>query len=306
MSGVPLTEEELGVLAARYGGTVRDGLRGTVRRLAPVHSAGPGDLGILTHGRYLRDALGAAKRGAMLLVDRALLGEARAEELRAAAAWVHAHASWVMAELLEAARVELRAPAIGADCMIDPSARILPGAVIGARVTVGPGAVIGAPGFGFTPGPNGKVRAIPHVGGVVIEDDVHIGALSTVAAGTIAPTVIRRGAKLDAQVHVGHNCEIGADTFVAAQTGFAGSARVGDRVLIGGQVGVADHVTIGDDARIAGKSGVIGDVPAGATYAGYPAVERRRWLRGFAELYRSLGRARGALSPTALSAAAEE
>jgi UDP-3-O-[3-hydroxymyristoyl] glucosamine N-acyltransferase len=153
-------------------------------------------------------------------------------------------------------------------------------------VTIAPGAVIGAAGFGFVTGPDGKAREIPQVGGVIIEDDVHIGALCTIASGTIGPTIIRRGVKLDAQVHVGHNCEIGEDTIIAAQTGLAGSVVIGKGVLIGGQVGIADHLTIGDGARIAAKSGVIGDVAPGATVAGYPAVDRQRWLRGLAELYR--------------------
>jgi UDP-3-O-[3-hydroxymyristoyl] glucosamine N-acyltransferase len=119
----------------------------------------------------------------------------------------------------------------------------------------------------------------------VIEDDVVIGPLSTVDAGTLAPTRIRRGAKLDAHVHVGHNTEIGEGAIIAAQCGFAGSVKIGRGVLVGGQAGIADHVVVGDGARIAGKSGVIGDVPPGATVAGYPAVPRMRWLRALAVLY---------------------
>jgi UDP-3-O-[3-hydroxymyristoyl] glucosamine N-acyltransferase len=129
------------------------------------------------------------------------------------------------------------------------------------------------------------VRAVPQLGGVVIEDDVVIGPLSTVDAGTLSPTRIRRGAKLDAHVHVGHNVDIGEGTIVAAQCGFAGSARIGRGVLVGGQAGIADHVVVGDGARIAAKSGVIGDVAPGATVAGYPAVPRIRWLRALAILY---------------------
>jgi UDP-3-O-[3-hydroxymyristoyl] glucosamine N-acyltransferase len=123
---------------------------------------------------------------------------------------------------------------------------------------------------------------VPQLGGVVIEDDVYIGALCTVDAGTLGPTIIRRGAKLDAHVHVGHNAEVGEGALLCAQTGLAGSVVIGRGAVLGGQVGVADHCRIGDGAKIAAKSGVIGDVPAGATYAGYPAIERMRWLRGLA------------------------
>jgi UDP-3-O-[3-hydroxymyristoyl] glucosamine N-acyltransferase len=129
------------------------------------------------------------------------------------------------------------------------------------------------------------VRAVPQLAGVVIDDDVSIGPLCTIDAGTLRPTRIRRGVKLDAHVHVGHNADIGEGTIVAAQCGFAGSVRIGRGVLVGGQAGVADHVTVGDGARIAAKSGVIGNVPAGITVAGYPAVRRVRWLRALARLY---------------------
>src|SRR5262249_49385363 len=129
-------------------------------------------------------------------------------------------------------------------------------------------------------------RAIPQLGGVVIEPGAVIGPLCTVDAGTLSPTRVGRGAKIDAQCHLGHNVRIGDGTMIAAQSGFAGSVSVGKDALVGGQVGVADHVTIGDDARIAAKSGVIGDVPAGAVVAGYPAVPRARWLRALANMFR--------------------
>jgi UDP-3-O-[3-hydroxymyristoyl] glucosamine N-acyltransferase len=121
---------------------------------------------------------------------------------------------------------------------------------------------------------------------VIIDDDVVIGPLSTVDSGTLSPTRIRRGAKLDAHVHVAHNVDIGEGSIVAAQVGFAGSVRIGKGVLVGGQAGFADHVRVGDGARIAAKSGVIGDIPAGSVVAGYPAVARGRWLRALARLYR--------------------
>jgi UDP-3-O-[3-hydroxymyristoyl] glucosamine N-acyltransferase len=191
-----------------------------------------------------------------------------------------------MAAVLDEAFVPNAPALVGEGSSVAPTAVLGPRVVIGARVVVGAGSVIGHPGFGWATGPTGAVRAVPPLGGVFLEDDVVIGPLCTVDAGTLGPTRIRRGAKLDAHVHVGHNGDIGEGTIVAAQCGFAGSVKIGRGVLVGGQVGVADHVTIGDGARIAAKSGVIGDVPPGAVVAGYPAVPRARWLRGLAALYR--------------------
>lgn len=282
-SGVPIAPRQLSELAARHGGALAHGVAGLVRRVVPVKAAAAGDLAPVLAVRYVEDAIAARSRGAMLLVDEALLGRT---EVRDLPAWVHPRAGWALACLLESADAPETAPVIGEGCSIAPSAVILPRVRIGARVTIGPGAVIGAPGFGFTADPDGVLRPIPQLGGVVIEDDVHIGALCTIACGTLGPTVLRRGVKLDAQVHIGHNCELGENTVIAAQSGLAGSVVVGRGVLMGGQVGVADHLRIGDGARIAAKSGVIGDVPAGGTVAGYPAVERGRWLRGLAEMYR--------------------
>jgi UDP-3-O-[3-hydroxymyristoyl] glucosamine N-acyltransferase len=119
-----------------------------------------------------------------------------------------------------------------------------------------------------------------------IEDDVEIGPLATVDAGTLAPTIVRRGTRIDAHVHVGHNARVGPNAMIAAQSGFAGSVEIGAEVRIGGQAGIADHVHIGAGAQIAAKSGVIGDVEAGNIVAGYPAVDRHRWLRGMARLLR--------------------
>jgi UDP-3-O-[3-hydroxymyristoyl] glucosamine N-acyltransferase len=175
---------------------------------------------------------------------------------------------------------------IGAGCRIGANAVLYGGVELGRRVDVGAGAVIGRPGFGFTESPSGEVVRVPHLGGVVIEDDVEVGALCTVDAGVLDATRIGRGVKLDAHVHVAHNVEIGAHTRVAAQSGFAGSVVIGERVAVGGQSGVADHARVGAGARLAAKSGVIGDVPAGLTVAGFPAVARRHWLRAMATLLR--------------------
>jgi UDP-3-O-[3-hydroxymyristoyl] glucosamine N-acyltransferase len=273
----------LGALAAELGGDLAQGVDAELLRIVPVERAADGDLAPLLSLRYLRAGEQALARGASLLVERSL-GAWRPSP--GGRAWTCGHAAWVLASLLDRCEGEPYPPRIGEGTRVAPSAVLEGRVVVGRNVEIAHGAVVGGPGFGWATGPGGHVRRIPQLGGVVIEDDVSIGPLCTIDAGTLAPTRIRRGAKLDAQVHVGHNVEIGEGTIVAAQSGFAGSVRVGRGVLIGGQAGVADHVTIGDKARIAAKSGVIGDVPPGATFAGYPAVARGRWLRALARLYR--------------------
>jgi UDP-3-O-[3-hydroxymyristoyl] glucosamine N-acyltransferase len=283
-----LSGETLDTLAARLGGRVVSGGHVAPERIAPVTNAGPGDLAPLLSRRFVRAAREASARGAALLVDASLpdvMGGA-------AAAWVHDYAAWAMAGVLDAAIAPDVPAIVGAGCAIAPTAVLGPRVLLGARVTIGAGAVIGHPGFGWAAGPDGAMRAVPQLGGVVIEDDVAIGPLCTVDAGTLAPTRVRRGAKLDAHVHVGHNCDVGEGAIIAAQSGLAGSVTLGKGVLVGGQAGLADHVTVGDGARIAAKSGVIGDVPAGAVVAGYPAVARGLWLRATARMLRGAGRVR--------------
>lgn len=296
-SGVPLSPRSLSDFVLRHGGVLKNGAHGVVRRLVPVQRAAAGDLAPLLGARYIEDAFAAVSRGAFLLVDDALSERADVASLPG---WFHPFATWALAELLDVGDAPADDPVIGDGCRIGRGVVLMPRVRLGARVTIGAGAIIGDAGFGFASGPDGATRSIPHLGGVVIEDDVHIGALCTISAGTISPTTIRRGAKLDAQVHVGHNCEIGEGTVIAAQSGLAGSVVVGRGVMMGGQVGIADHVSIGDGARIAAKSGVIGDVAARSTIAGYPAVERQRWLRGLAELYR-LASGRGAANSSSIA-----
>jgi UDP-3-O-[3-hydroxymyristoyl] glucosamine N-acyltransferase len=281
---VRLRGETLAALAGKHGGRVAVGGERAPLRMVPVTDAGSGDLAPLLAARFTRSAHQAAERGAVLLVDASLA------DALASPAWVHDNASWALAGLLLEADVPDVPAVVGPGCSIAPTAVLGPRVVLGARVTVGPGAVIGHPGFGWAFGEGGAVRAVPQLGGVIVEDDVSIGPLCTVDAGTLAPTRIRAGAKLDAHVHVGHNGDVGAGSIIAAQCGFAGSVTLGRGVLVGGQVGIADHVTVGDGARIAGGSGVIGDVPAGTVVAGYPAVPRGRWLRALAKLYRGARR----------------
>jgi UDP-3-O-[3-hydroxymyristoyl] glucosamine N-acyltransferase len=173
------------------------------------------------------------------------------------------------------------------DSCIGAHAVICEGTVIGKKVRIGPGAIIGAPGFGFIPTDAGPAK-MRHVGHVVIEDEVEIGANTCIDRATLGTTTIGRATKLDNLVQVGHNTKIGKNALIAGQTGLAGSTIIGDSAMLGGQVGVADHLTIGARARIAAKSGVVGDVKEGETFAGYPAVPHRKWLRAMAILARQV------------------
>ncbi len=146
---------------------------------------------------------------------------------------------------------------IGSHCRIDASVTIYPGTILGDRVIVQAGAVLGSEGFGYVRDlQTGRYEQFPQVGRLVIEDDVEIGANSTVDRGALDETRICRGTKIDNLVHVGHNVRIGQDVVIAAQTGLSGSAVVEDHVIIGGQVGIADHVRIEEGAILGAQSGI--------------------------------------------------
>jgi UDP-3-O-[3-hydroxymyristoyl] glucosamine N-acyltransferase len=161
---------------------------------------------------------------------------------------------------------------IGPECVLHPHATVRRGCALGARVVVQSGAVIGADGFGYAQDENRRHVLIPQTGGVVIEDDVEIGANTTVDRAVFGATRIGRGTKLDNLVHVAHNVQIGEDAAIAAAVFIAGSVRIGNRVLIGGLVGVRDHVEIGDDVIVQGDSGIARSVEAGQMVGGHPAV----------------------------------
>jgi UDP-3-O-[3-hydroxymyristoyl] glucosamine N-acyltransferase len=173
---------------------------------------------------------------------------------------------------------------IGRDCAIGANAAITH-ALIGDRVIIHPGCAIGQDGFGFARGPRGA-RKVPQVGRVIIQDDVEIGANSTVDRGAIRDTVIGEGTKIDNLVQIAHNVSIGRHCLLAGQVGISGSTTVGDGVIMGGQAGLKDHLTIGDGAMIAAQSGLMHDVPAGERWSGSPARPSRQWLREVATLER--------------------
>lgn len=172
---------------------------------------------------------------------------------------------------------------IGDDSFIGYNVIIDDSSVIGKRVKIQHGAVIGKEGFGFYRGQEGYIR-IPHLGNVVIEDDVEIGANSVVDRATLGSTIIKKGTKIDSLVLVGHNVKVGEDTAIAGQSGVAGSSEVGNRCMIGGQVGIADHLKVGDNTIIFAKTGVIGDIPSNSVVSGIPARPHREWLKAQAIL----------------------
>lgn len=172
---------------------------------------------------------------------------------------------------------------IGASCRIGRDGYVGPGAsivaaLIGDRVLIHAGARIGQDGFGFVAGQKGLDK-IPQIGRVVIQDDVEIGANTTVDRGALSDTVIGEGTKIDNLVQIAHNVRIGRGCAIAAKCGLSGSVELGDFVMLGGDVGIADHVTVGDGAQIAAGSGVMNDVPAAARWAGAPAQSMRDFFR---------------------------
>jgi UDP-3-O-[3-hydroxymyristoyl] glucosamine N-acyltransferase len=179
---------------------------------------------------------------------------------------------------------------IGRDCAIGAGA-VITDALIGDRVIIHPGCKIGQDGFGFVMGTSGHLK-IPQVGRVIIQDDVEIGAGTTIDRGAIRDTVIGEGSKIDNLVQVGHNVSIGRCCIVAAQSGISGSSTLEDFVALGGGVGVGDHVTIGEGAQLAGASNVHANVPPGARWGGTPAKPVKLWFRELRMLAR-LARAKG-------------
>ena len=160
---------------------------------------------------------------------------------------------------------------IGEDCIIYPGVKIYDDCIIGNRCILHAGSVIGSDGFGFAPQNDSTYKKIPQIGNVLLEDDVEIGANTTIDCGTMESTIIRKGVKIDNLVQVAHNCEVGENTVIAAQTGMAGSTKVGRNCRFGGQVGLAGHLTIGDNVQLGAQAGVANSVKEGETLLLTPA-----------------------------------
>ena len=183
---------------------------------------------------------------------------------------------------------------IADNCIIYPHVTIYEGCAIGNNCILHAGSVIGADGFGFAP--EGDVyKKIPQLGNVVIEDDVEIGANTTIDRAVMESTIIRKGVKLDNLVQIAHNVEVGENTVMAAQVGIAGSTKIGKHCMFGGQVGLAGHIKIADNVNFGAQSGVISDIKAPTTVLGAPAIQAKSFMRSSAifgrlpDMYRTMG-----------------
>ncbi len=313
------SEIRLSELAARIGARLA-GADAVVTGIAPIESAGPGEVTFLANPKYARFARDSGASGiiarevvegaraAFLISDNPYFAFACAVETFhpptrpepgispkasvdagarlgrdvtvGAFAVIEEGASIGDRTVLFPGVVVGRGACVGDDSRLYPHVTLYDGVRVGSRVVLHAGCVIGSDGFGFAPTPAGY-RKIPQVGTVEIEDDVEIGANTTIDRAALGVTRIARGTKLDNLVQVGHNVEIGRDTVIAAQSGISGSCRIGSRVMIGGQAGLAGHLEIEDGIMLGAKCGVPGTLRASESrvWSGIPAMPHPTWLR---------------------------
>jgi UDP-3-O-[3-hydroxymyristoyl] glucosamine N-acyltransferase len=162
---------------------------------------------------------------------------------------------------------------MGDNVVVFAGAKIYSESIIGDNCVIHSGAIVGADGFGFTPNDNGEYSKVPQTGNVIIEDNVDVGAGTTIDRATLGSTLIKKGVKLDNQIQIAHNVEIGENTVIAAQTGIAGSTKIGKNCMIGGQVGIVGHLTIGNNVRIQAQSGIGRNVKDDEVLQGSPALK---------------------------------
>tara|TARA_R110000868_G_scaffold7380_9_gene40262 strand:- start:3963 stop:4988 length:1026 start_codon:yes stop_codon:yes gene_type:complete len=160
---------------------------------------------------------------------------------------------------------------LGDNAIVYAGAKIYSESLIGKNCVIHSGAIVGSDGFGFAPNANGEFNKIPQTGNVILEDNVDVGAGTTIDRATLGSTILRKGVKLDNQIQIAHNVEIGEHTVIAAQTGVAGSAKIGKHCMIGGQVGIVGHITIGDNVRVQAQSGIGRNIKSGEIIQGSPA-----------------------------------
>jgi len=176
---------------------------------------------------------------------------------------------------------------IGNDVQIFPGSKIYSETEIGNNCTIHAQSVLGADGFGFNAGQNGNYNKVPQIGNVIIEDYVDIGAATTIDRATLGSTIIRKGAKLDNQIQVAHNVEIGENTAIAAQTGIAGSSKIGKNCLIGGQVGIAGHIKIGNRVKVQAQTGIGRNIKDDEVIQGSPAIDYTDYNKAYV-IFRNL------------------
>ena len=269
-----------------------------------LQEAGPEDLSFLSNPKYV-DQANASKAGAIFVGEKVELTNTTTTIVRAKdpylsfalhlrfiegkfsetkgqhpSAIIDTKAEVHATAIIEAGAIIEEGVVIGAHSRIGSGAKILHGCVIGEHTTIKAGAVIGSEGFASDQ--QGHYHRIPQLGIVRIENNVSIGANTTVDRAALGETVIEEGAKIDNLCMIAHNVRVGAHTVMAAQTGIAGSTTVGKHCMIGGQVGIIGHLTIGDNVKIYAQTGVMHDVPSNKTIFGSPALEHRHFLKSFA------------------------
>ncbi len=322
----PLKSFSLADVAAAVGGRARGSVP-RLTGVSPLETAGPSDLSWVADERRAAEAA-MSRAGALLVGDEKLSGGRPCvvverpqlalgrwlEVLRpaprpkagvargafvdrtaklgpgvsvAAGATVSAGARVGARTTLAAGAFVGAGAALGEDCVLHPNAAVLSGCLVGARCVLQAGAVVGSDGFGYV-WDGSAHRKIPQVGIVRVEDDVEIGANSTIDRATLGETVIGRGTQIDNLVQIGHNVTIGEHSILCGQAGIGGSSTLGRGVTLAGQVGISDHVSIGDGATLTGQAGIArhGRVEAGAVLSGMPALPHREFLRRAALLGR--------------------